>query len=1512
MPEGQVIGRISIKVLPDTEDFRREAKKKLEAIEKSLKIAIPTTIDMSGASREMLTEIRKINARNKQSDARKIRFYSTISTDGMRAELAKASRELSRRAKQFKVNFDAKVDAATADLNLNLDKESKQHVEQQLRDFVDDNSPLKVQVQPEMMPGAGAVVSARLGVLTRPRTVPIIPKLDNAAVAKVAAGLAALAGVRVAARAVERLKDAFKNLDKNIPLISSIALAVAGIGTSALASTSNLFALSSSLAQIGGAGLALPGMFTGMAIGIGAMVAVLKDFNEVLPEVSKKLSRLQSQMSNNFWSKAEQPMRRMINKLFPEFAKGIRKTATDLGGLFARLSNSLRSELAGKITPMFGHLNKSIRIAGKATDALARIIANLGLIGAKQLPRLSQWMVDLTKDFDDWLNKAANDGRLEGWIDRGIKQMKALGRVTYQFFSILGGIAKAAEAAGGSSLSDLADTLERAAKVVHGKTFQTALTNVLRAAHQSMSNIAEVSGPAFRSMMLTLSRTATRVFPVIGDTIGHVFKGIFEAIDQPKFQTGLIRMFEGINKGVKGFMPALKPMGKAMGDLFSLMGTFARTQGPILAEVFGTLSKAFSKIAPKLEPVIRVLGKGFVKTLQTLRPAFLGIADAIGDLVGSNGFQAVTKGVSVLGPILAHVSKFTLGLVEDLIRGIQDIFDGLYKIVGGFKEVFSGIGKLFKGDFKEGFKQIGSGLKDIFLGALQTAWGAINVWFSVTVLGGIRKLVLKGVRLMGKGLKAVWDAIVNWFKGGGGGGLIGTITNVVKRIAPAVMRGLKSVPKAFMKIWNTVRTGVTKAFGWVAKGVSKGFGKVRKIIGTIGAGIRKVASTIWDAITRTASRAWNALRKVASKVWGAIKTVIGAQLQAARKIATTIWDAMRKVASTVWGAIRSVASKVWGAIKKVISAELRGLRKIATTIWNAMRKVASTVWNAIKKVVSTVLNAISKVVSRVLSTIRQIFSRGWNAVKSVTSSVLGAVGRIIGNVLNGAKRIASSAVGAIKGVIRKGWETIRSVTSSIWDSLKRIISRAWDKIKGIIDKVAGAVKTVTDSIGKIKSAIGKIPSKIPIPNIPKLPFKMPFSAAPMATTLDITPKVSEPRFGTMDVKPLATAAARSGSGLLDGFSGNETKGVEDLGRAFQKLARRIVKGAKRIREAYSDVNKKLAKMVKLLAETGVSRRFQQNAEKRLKNMRKVHVRWNQHLRQLERAKEQLKTIRQEMRSYAEGVRDSVIATGDFTKLEYAGFKNITYSLREAVKNATEFQHKLKRLRDAGLNQTALDQLAQAGVEGGLEAARELVKQIGKGGIKEINQLQETLAKRARATGKIASKAMFQNGVDMAEGLVKGLRKRTDRLENLMRKMANTLVRVIKKRLRIHSPSRVMQDIGAFTVEGFEKGIRTKPMADTGKDMVDSLVDGMESRYGTVKRALKDLNKEVDSVELAAPLLGDTKGLSKSLKRSVSASLKSDAPQVVEQKILNYYAAENHSLPEEDLFAAAGRARMVGF
>ena len=149
MPAGTaIIGRVAVKVIPDTSKFKEELRAKIDKDEKSAPpFRLNTTVDMKGALIALREGLLKINAENAQMDSRKIKFRTTISSIGMPSAINQAVRELNALAANKEIKFRA-GHIGTGTVQVELDQKSLDHVKKEMDHWVRANSPLKIPVHP--------------------------------------------------------------------------------------------------------------------------------------------------------------------------------------------------------------------------------------------------------------------------------------------------------------------------------------------------------------------------------------------------------------------------------------------------------------------------------------------------------------------------------------------------------------------------------------------------------------------------------------------------------------------------------------------------------------------------------------------------------------------------------------------------------------------------------------------------------------------------------------------------------------------------------------------------------------------------------------------------------------------------------------------------------------------------------------------------------------------------------------------------------------------------------------------------------------------------------------------------------------------------------------------------------------------------------------------------------------------------------------------------------------------
>jgi phage-related protein len=140
--------------------------------------------------------------------------------------------------------------------------------------------------------------------------------------------------------------------------------------------------------------------------------------------------------------------------------------------------------------------------------------------------------------------------------------------------------------------------------------------------------------------------------------------------------------------------------------------------------------------------------------------------------------------------------------------------------------------------------------------------------------------------------------------------------------------------------------------------------------------------------------------------------------------------------------------------------------------------------------------------------------------------------------------------------------------------------------------------------------------------------------------------------------------------------------------------------------------------------------------------------------------DKLKDKLTEVKDFARDIRSQFRDLGDVTNIDtmltdangnqtQGGFGALLDGLKKKAADAQKFAQAMKTLRKQGLNQATLDQLRQAGPDGGLAAAQNLVAG-GMGGVGQVNALMAQISKIGTAFA--AGEARRQFGIGPNAGL----------------------------------------------------------------------------------------------------------------------------------------------------------------
>lgn len=205
---------------------------------------------------------------------------------------------------------------------------------------------------------------------------------------------------------------------------------------------------------------------------------------------------------------------------------------------------------------------------------------------------------------------------------------------------------------------------------------------------------------------------------------------------------------------------------------------------------------------------------------------------------------------------------------------------------------------------------------------------------------------------------------------------------------------------------------------------------------------------------------------------------------------------------------------------------------------------------------------------------------------------------------------------------------------------------------------------------------------------------------------------------------------------------------------------------------------------------------------------------------LKAASQRLSDLRQQAQQFATSVATSILQTGNIAQGgDDTSFAGIVKRLQEAVTNARAFQSVLARLSKAGLNKTALQQIAEAGPAQGAAIGESILK-AGAAGVATVNRLQGQLQTAANKAATTAANALFSQGIKVAQGVVAGLQQQKAKLDLAMTRLGDVLVARVLQLLR---SSKIVKAAGTISIPGFSNGGLATSLSAVAEDGRPELV-----------------------------------------------------------------------------------------
>lgn len=879
-------------------------------------------------------------------------------------------------------------------------------------------------------------------------------------------------------------------------------------------------------------------------------------------------------------------------------------------------------------------------------------------------------------------------------------------------------------------------------------------------AQQELATTGKVSAATQKKLDAALKGLAPSARALVKEVValGPAWKKVQQAVQQ--------NLFTGVAASVKSlastYLPLLKTqLGAAATSLSLFANSLVRfltapAQKNQLTNIFFGLNVILPKLLSSVQPLIH----GFLQLFQASLPFAVKLAGVIQSLAQrfSNWADAVTKS--------GDFRNFMFGA-----------FDAAKQLFGLLKNIGSIIGSVFSAGATEGANLL-SLLKNItgeFAAFLKTPQGQqalVGFFSSIGAAGQILVNTFKALQPALQGVGALFQAITPALQQLGTalqpviaafsvqlGAVLSQLGPVVASLVTALTPLIVQIGTTLVQAFATLAplviqllSGLTPLVGLIAGALAQSLAQILPLFVQLQPILAQFIAALISGLTPVIS----ALVPLLPQLVTAIVQILGAFVQLLPALLPLIPPLAQMSVAMVQllvaltpliPVIVQVANAIAGILGPALAFIIPGIVNMINTI------------TRIITVGAQVIGAVARLAASVISSFTRIQSTVASIVGGIVSFISSNFGRLTGIV----SAVFSAVVGLVTGNMAKFAAAIRSGISNAVALFRALPSQFTGALSGLAgalasagrDAIQGLINGLSSGLGKVKEIAGSIASTVSgaVSNILKIG----------------SPSKLMHQYGVWTVQGFVQGINQ----LIPAVQKVATKMANTAATAAQKQISQITSKTKRAAAQRAADASKASVQAQI---NNLSAAAARSAAVIAQNADKIDAR-------LKAANDNLKNLLSQSAQYAQQIAQTIVRTGDLSQFQDHSFKGIITGLQTAVTQAAQFNKVLAQLKAAGLGPTALQQIASAGPEAGLELGKNILA-AGKKGVEQINRLQSQLNRTANATGQTAANALYGAGIQAAKGLVDGLKQQRSALDAQMVRLATVLATSLARVLGI--------------------------------------------------------------------------------------------------------------------------------
>ncbi|WP_407553065.1 hypothetical protein QOM21_23855 [Streptomyces sp. Pv4-95] len=950
----------------------------------------------------------------------------------------------------------------------------------------------------------------------------------------------------------------------------------------------------------------------------------------------------------------------------------------------------------------------------------------------------------------------------------------------------------------GGSIAGLAGSFARVSAAVG------AVVPVVAGLSATLVQVAPAAGVAATGVLGLAATAGTFKLAMTG--VGDAVTAALDPEAAGKYGEALAKLSPHARSFVEAIhqaQPALDAIRRSVQDkVFAGLDTQLKSTAtatlPALRQALDTSAGTLNRMATSVLSAARSLGKD-----GTLGIALKGATAGLGSFsrlpgiavqglvqIGAAAAPSFQRLSSVAGGALDKLSAkmstaFKSGAMQQAIEQAISLIGQLMSVAGNVASI---IGSIFSAAQTSGGGFVGM-LKEI-TGSMKTAFASPEVQGGLKALfGTMSQLAKTAGPLLGQVLKVV-------------GG-------VLEKLGPPAQTLIKALGTALQPVIKALGPVLVTAAGAVGSLVTA-LAPLLPVVGKIIAALLPAIQPIFGALGRIFASMAPIVSNLAEGLGNYLAPVIGGLAQIISKLIVgnadqlvVIFDNLAPLMPTIAEAMGTVGKSV-GKVFTALAPLLPKLTELGTKVLSELLPKLIPLIEPLAKIAARMIAfgavaiekyaipAIEHIID-FLDGLKGKLQPGIDAVKWLTDKISGAFEWLYDHLVGHSviPDMVSGIVSWLAGLPGKAW----SAVSSLPGRIASLASDAANRFSGLIRSgMSQAVSWVRGLPGRISGALGNLGSllwnagsSIVRGLIAGIRSAIPGVQSVLNGLTNMIPDWKGPK--RRDATLLTPAGKTLIKGLIDGIDASTKSLKSKLGQVTTLIERSI--------GINSQNRRKTSGLGSLLARV----------ERDNASIIRLATRRDSAAKSLAAATKKLTDVTKERDKLAAETKTKILGEAQITEgqADLNSVTAITVGLQQAVKRTQAFAAQIAALRKRGLRADLVQQITDAGVEGGSATATALSR-ASAADLARINSLQSQLSTAAGQVGSTVADQMYGSGVRAAQGLVDGLKKSQASIERQMEKIAASMVRAIKSKLKIHSPSRVFADIGAQTAEGLRRGM----------------------------------------------------------------------------------------------------------